>query len=87
MQNVHIPVCSFIFISKTINLMGKHRVDILPKWRKNRSRRLYMYLSMQKPGVRIFKLLRDPGIDSKEPIPPAYVAWRANTITIFLLGS
>jgi hypothetical protein len=26
--------------------------------------------------VRIFKLLCSPGIDSKEPIPPAYVAWR-----------
>jgi hypothetical protein len=27
------------------------------------------------------------GIDSKERIPPAYVAWRAGTITLFLLGS
>jgi hypothetical protein len=36
---------------------------------------------------RIFKLLRGPGIDSKESIPPAYVAWRAGTITLFLLGS
>ncbi len=27
--------------------------------------------------ARIFKLLRSPGIDSKELIPPAYVAWRA----------
>ncbi len=27
------------------------------------------------------------GIDSKEWIPPAYVAWRAGTITLFLLGS
>ncbi len=26
--------------------------------------------------ARIFKLLRSPGIDSKESIPPAYVAWR-----------
>jgi hypothetical protein len=25
----------------------------------------------------IFKLLRSPGINSKESIPPAYVAWRA----------
>jgi hypothetical protein len=37
--------------------------------------------------VRIFKLLRTPGIDSKESIPPAYVAWRAGTITLFILGS
>ncbi len=25
-------------------------------------------------------------IDSKECIPPAYIAWRAGTITLFLLG-
>ncbi len=37
--------------------------------------------------ARIFKLLRSPGIDSKESIPPAYVAWRAGTIALFLLGS
>jgi hypothetical protein len=28
---------------------------------------------------RIFKLLRSPRIDSKEPIPPGCVAWRADT--------
>jgi hypothetical protein len=27
--------------------------------------------------ARIFKCLRSPGINSKESIPPAYVAWRA----------
>jgi hypothetical protein len=36
---------------------------------------------------RIFKLLRSPGIDSKEAISPAYAAWRAGTLTLFLLGS
>jgi hypothetical protein len=35
---------------------------------------------------RIFKRSWSPGIDSKEWIPPAYVAWRASTITLFLLG-
>jgi hypothetical protein len=35
----------------------------------------------------IFKLLRNPGINYKESIPPAYVAWRAGTTTLFLLGS
>jgi hypothetical protein len=36
----------------------------------------------------IFKLLRSPGIDSKEPILPAFVAWRSGGLTIlFLLGS
>jgi hypothetical protein len=37
--------------------------------------------------ARIFKRLWRPGIASKEWIPPAYVAWRAGTITLFLLGS
>ncbi len=41
------------------------------------------------PGgpARTFKCLWGPGIDSKERIPPAYVAWRAGTKTLFLLGS
>jgi hypothetical protein len=30
-----------------------------------------------------FNLLRSPRIDSKEPIPPGCVAWRAGTITLF----
>ncbi len=37
--------------------------------------------------ARIYKRLWCPGIDSKEWIPPAYVAWRAGTIILFLLGS
>ncbi len=36
---------------------------------------------------RIFKRLWNPGIDSKELIPQAYVALRAGTITLFLLAS
>jgi hypothetical protein len=35
----------------------------------------------------IFKRLWSLGVDSKEWISPAYVAWRAGTITLFLLGS
>jgi len=35
----------------------------------------------------IFKRLWSPGINSKECISPAYVAWRAGTITLFLLCS
>jgi hypothetical protein len=34
----------------------------------------------------IFKLLRSPRIDSKEPIPHDCVAWRAGTTTQLLLG-
>ncbi len=37
--------------------------------------------------ARIFKRLWSPGIDSKEWIPPAYVVWRAGTITLFLFSS
>jgi hypothetical protein len=34
-----------------------------------------------------FKLLRSPRIDSKEPITPGCIAWRAGTTTLFLFGS
>jgi hypothetical protein len=37
--------------------------------------------------ARIFKRLSSPGIDSKASILPAYVAWRAGTKTLFLLGA
>ncbi len=37
--------------------------------------------------ARIFKLLRGPTIESKEPILPGCVAWWAGTTTLFLLGS
>ncbi len=37
--------------------------------------------------ARIFKLFRSIKIDSKESIPPAYVAWWAGTTTPSLLGS
>jgi hypothetical protein len=35
----------------------------------------------------IFKPLWSPGIDAKASIPPACVARRAGTITLFLLGA
>ncbi len=34
----------------------------------------------------LVNLKRSPGIDFNESIPLAYVAWRAGTITPFLLG-
>jgi hypothetical protein len=37
--------------------------------------------------ARIFNLLRSPGIDSKDSIPPTYVAWRAGATDLFLFGS
>ncbi len=33
----------------------------------------------EEPKAGIFKLLRSPGIDSKESTTPAYVSWRAGT--------
>jgi hypothetical protein len=42
---------------------------------------------IKKTRARIFNLLRSPRMDAKESIPPAYVAWRAGTSTLFLLGS
>ncbi len=38
-------------------------------------------------GAGIFERVWGPGIDSKEWIPPDYVAWRAGTITLFLLDA
>jgi hypothetical protein len=35
----------------------------------------------------IFKFLRSPGIDSKEWIPQAYVAWWTGTTSLLLLDS
>ncbi len=35
----------------------------------------------------VFLIVYGSGIDSKELIPPAYVARRAGTITLFLFGS
>jgi hypothetical protein len=35
----------------------------------------------------IFKPLWSPGIDAKASTPPAYVAWRAGAITLFLVGA
>ncbi len=39
---------------------------------------------MQTPNL---YTLRSPEIDSKESISPVYVAWRAGTTTLYLLGS
>jgi hypothetical protein len=45
------------------------------------------FLKYHLQGAGIFKPLWSPGIDAKASIPPAYVAWRAGTITLFLLGA
>ncbi len=45
-----------------------------------------LYGGNSESRARIFELLRSPRIDSKEPIPPGCVAWRAGTTTLFRLG-
>ncbi len=43
---------------------------------------------VQTPALnRNFYTFKEPRIDSKESISPAYVAWRAGTITLSLFGS
>ncbi len=34
-----------------------------------------------------FNILRSPRIDSQEPIPPGFVAWRAGTTTLYSVPS
>jgi hypothetical protein len=51
------------------------------------SRDVHCTAKRRKVRARIFKRLWSPGINSKELIPPAYVAWRACTITSYLVPS
>jgi hypothetical protein len=46
----------------------------------------FVWEIIKKTRARIFNLLRSPRMDSKESVPPAYVALRAGTSTLFLLG-
>jgi len=43
--------------------------------------------SVSRNRAGIFKPLWSPGIDAKASTPPAHVAWRAGTITLFLFGA
>jgi hypothetical protein len=69
--------------------------DSIPEYLRFREKRLSVHIcvhsrpisQLEKFLARIFKLLRSPRIDSNESIPPAYVALRAGTKTLFLLGS
>jgi hypothetical protein len=44
------------------------------------------WMEVKRTEAVFLKLLWSPGIDSKELIPPAYVAWRADTPTLLLFG-
>ncbi len=52
-----------------------------------RTRTLAVWNGVRAVRAGIFKPLWSLGIDAKSSIPPAYVAWRAGTITLFLLGA
>jgi hypothetical protein len=54
--------------SLQLQSQSKHRVAIADFWRTSH------HVGKNQPRARILTLLRCPGIDSKESIPPAYVA-------------
>jgi hypothetical protein len=56
-------------------------------WPEGAEADLELRSMMTRIGGGIFKLIMSPGFDSKESIPPAYVARRAGTTTLFLLDS
>ncbi len=52
-----------------------------------KSQNRYLWLpTVRGTWAQILELLRSPRIDSKESIPPTYVAWRAGTTTLFIFG-
>ncbi len=76
-------------VSRTRTCFPRSGINPRDKKKKQRSSliRQSTRLFLMWHWVRIFKRLWSKGIDSKEWIPPAYVAWRAGTITLFLLCS
>ncbi len=58
------------------------------RWRTNTIRPSLYHLRTENAGKvwhnQICQRLKSPGIDSSETIPAAYVAWRANTTTLFI---
>jgi hypothetical protein len=76
-------ICVPIFACSTIHTLNLHNTKCLCLLRRLR----YKWCFLDIARARILKLLRSPGVDSKKSISSAYVAWRAVTITLFLLGS
>ncbi len=80
----HLPISQQIrgyFLSRRRNRYSPPRVFLQDL------KSVYSIYENEEDGARIFIRLWSPGIDSKVLIPQAYVAWRAGTITLFLLGS
>jgi hypothetical protein len=74
-----------MYICEFYNLMLRPKVIEEGTWDIFASMKIAMYGEETEPEF--FNVLRIPWIVSKELIPLAYVAWRACTTTLFLLGS
>ncbi len=61
--------------------------EIYFPWRNLENNVLSPLHKLSRNGARICKHLRSPGIFPKESIAPAYVAWRAGTITLFVISA
>ncbi len=73
-------------VSRSCPTAGGRRVS-LPRHRCEELANIVPLSAGVASGAGIFKPLWRPGIDAKALIPPAYVAWRAGTITLFLLSA
>jgi hypothetical protein len=62
-------------------------MECVPLILEEKSILIYICFYENKTRAGIFKPLWSPGIDAKASTPPAYVAWRAGTITLFLVGA
>ncbi len=62
-------------------IQAQYKLSTLQGWLRD----VQGYLAVCR--ARIFKLLRSPRIDSKEPFPSGCVAWRAGTTTLIPLVS
>ncbi len=85
---------SFPAIIQNLSILinKEHRYSLGMRWactsysrRSSHPSRVHTCTHVSRAGI--FERVWGPGIDSKEWIPPAYVAWRAGTITLFLLGA
>ncbi len=81
-----------IFYEKILPCQVENPLFKKDEWKNDIYTRLLFYCAiMEAKGMEaragIFKPLWSPGIDAKASIPPAYVAWRAGMITLFLLGA
>ncbi len=90
---IHIEGISGQVFSKLLHKCLCFLSAVVANGRQNKEMSSYMSPNAggggSKPMIQspYFKRLWSPGIDSKASVPPAYVARRAGTITLFLLGA